>query len=139
MSATLAQDMFLPKTDASAELVNDIDITVDRLPDDDSFNYEIEENEDNRSYASYKQCDSAWGSNGLGVSGCGETICSVGCAMTSVAMMLNDGKNPGSLNSWLKNNGGYSGCLIVWSAVNSLGKTYVGKETSITNIKNLFN
>eukprot|EP01120_Amphizonella_sp_Union-15-10_P001777 TRINITY_DN1191_c0_g1_i4.p1 TRINITY_DN1191_c0_g1~~TRINITY_DN1191_c0_g1_i4.p1 ORF type:complete len:104 (-),score=11.78 TRINITY_DN1191_c0_g1_i4:53-364(-) len=28
--------------------------------------------------------------------------------------------NPGQLNTWLKSHGGYSGCDIIWSAVNSL-------------------
>ena len=43
------------------------------------------------------------------------TICEVGCLMSSVAMALNhysvpiDGQsaNPGTLNKWLQNNGGY--------------------------------
>ncbi len=88
----------------------------------------------------YKQCDSTWGSNQLGT--CSETICSAGCAMSSVAMMLTTkgtSKNPGQLNSWLKSNGGYSsGCLINWASVNVFGTvTYIGKqhpsETEICN------
>eukprot|EP00049_Salpingoeca_infusionum_P026476 m.25860 g.25860 ORF g.25860 m.25860 type:complete len:187 (+) comp8775_c1_seq1:113-673(+) len=71
----------------------------------------------------YKQCDSSWGNNKLGTSS--NTICSAGCAMSSVAMMLKTkgaNYNPGTLNEWLKNNGGYaSGDLLVWSAVNKLG------------------
>eukprot|EP00043_Microstomoeca_roanoka_P018980 m.207899 g.207899 ORF g.207899 m.207899 type:complete len:185 (+) comp16921_c1_seq3:2136-2690(+) len=73
----------------------------------------------------YKQCDSAWGNDRLGTSS--DTICSAGCAMSSVAMLLNTrgvGFNPASLNNWLIQNGGYeSGDLIVWSAVDKLGKT----------------
>jgi len=80
----------------------------------------------------YKQCDSSWSSQQLGT--CSETICSAGCAMSSVAMILatkGAGKNPSSLNSWLKSNGGYSsGCLINWASVDTLGFTkYQGKET----------
>jgi hypothetical protein len=80
----------------------------------------------------YKQCDSQWGSQQLGT--CSETICSAGCAMSSVAMILatkGAGKNPGSLDSWLTKNGGYSsGCLINWASVDSLGYTkYMGKQS----------
>lgn len=79
----------------------------------------------------YKQCDSKWSGNQLGT--CSQTICSAGCAMSSVAMMLTTKgakKDPGALNSWLKSNGGYaSGCNIVWSAVNKLGVvTFIGKQ-----------
>ena len=80
----------------------------------------------------YKQCDSAWGSQELGT--CSDTICSAGCAMSSVAMILstkaNPSTNPSQLNSWLKSNGGYaSGCLIIWSSVNAFGTvTYIGQE-----------
>ncbi len=79
----------------------------------------------------YKQCDSSWGSQQLGT--CSDTICSAGCAMSSVAMMLTTkgtSKNPSQLNSWLKSNGGYSsGCLINWASVNSFKTvTYIGKQ-----------
>jgi len=67
----------------------------------------------------YNQCNSTWGGNLIGQPGhCSETICSVGCALTSVAMVLRylgDNVDPGSLNAWLRNHGGYSGCLIYWS------------------------
>lgn len=52
--------------------------------------------------------------------------------MSSVAMALNNGMDPGQLNQWLINNGGYaSGDLIIWGSVNSLGSVkfynrYVG-------------
>jgi len=48
----------------------------------------------------YKQCDNQWGSQQLGT--CSETICSAGCAMSSVAMILatkGADHNPGSLDS----------------------------------------
>lgn len=37
-------------------------------------------------WTEYKQCDSRWGGNQLGT--CSQTICSAGCAMSSVAMIL---------------------------------------------------
>ncbi len=50
----------------------------------------------------------------------GDTICQAGCAMSSVAMLLTTrgrGYNPGTLNSWLKGNGGYTqGDLMYVSA-----------------------
>lgn len=83
----------------------------------------------------YKQCDSKWSNEQLGT--CSHTICSAGCAMSSVAMILQTkgaGKNPSSLNSWLKGHGGYSGgCNINWASVNSLGKiTFIGKQPKAT-------
>ena len=83
-------------------------------------------------WTEYKQCDSRWANEQLGT--CSDTICSAGCAMSSVAMILatkGASKNPSSLNSWLKNNGGYSsGCLINWASVDKLGyTTYMGKQS----------
>jgi len=69
----------------------------------------------------YLQCDSTWGDDTLP---CGDTICQVGCAMTSVTEALKGGFNPGTLNSWLKAHGGYEGCDLVWASVNSLGITF---------------
>jgi hypothetical protein len=67
-------------------------------------------------WVSYKQCDPAWSSQQLGY--CSLTICSAGCAMSSVAMMLSTKGawyNPGTLDSWLTQNGGYAnGCDIIW-------------------------
>ncbi len=66
---------------------------------------------------SYKQCDSAWGSDPLGT--CSETMCSAGCAVTSTSMVFEyfgGTQDPGELNACLTSNGGYaSGCLIYWS------------------------
>jgi hypothetical protein len=62
-------------------------------------------------WTEYKQCDSRWGSQQLGTCG-GTTICSAGCAMSSVAMIIatkGGNYNPGNLDSWLTSNGGYSG------------------------------
>lgn len=89
-----------------------------------------------RTYPLYKQCDSRWGNEQLGTSS--NTICKAGCAMSSVAMGLagtGHNYNPGTLNSWLKANGGYvSGDLIVWSAVGKIGLNFKGKVSN-ANIK----
>jgi ABC-type bacteriocin/lantibiotic exporter with double-glycine peptidase domain len=89
-----------------------------------------------RSYPLYKQCDSKWGSQHIGTSS--KTICQVGCLMSSASMALagtGHSYNPGTLNTWLKSNGGYaSGDLFVWTAINKLGLTYKGKVAN-ANIK----
>ncbi len=84
------------------------------------------------SWVSYKQCDSRWANQELGTCW-GTTICSAGCAMTSVAMMLKTkGVNvdPSSLDAWLTNNGGYAGgCNIYWAKVDAFGATtFMGIE-----------
>lgn len=65
----------------------------------------------------YMQCDASWGSNQLG--NCvGYNICDWGCAITCTAMLLKShgtNANPGSLNTYLKNNNGYDpNCNIYW-------------------------
>jgi len=76
----------------------------------------------------YKQCDSKWGSHELGTSSA--TICSAGCAMSSVAMILasehvritNEVATPLTLNNWLVKHGGYvGGDSLVWNAIATLG------------------
>eukprot|EP01114_Cavostelium_apophysatum_P012601 TRINITY_DN285_c0_g1_i2.p1 TRINITY_DN285_c0_g1~~TRINITY_DN285_c0_g1_i2.p1 ORF type:complete len:179 (-),score=20.96 TRINITY_DN285_c0_g1_i2:99-635(-) len=69
-----------------------------------------------------QQCDAKWKDNTLP---CGQTICAVGCAMSSVANALPGGFTPGSLNTWLKVHGGYEGCDLIWGTVNSLGMKYL--------------
>ena len=97
------------------------------------------------SYPIYKQCDSRWGSDQLGTSSA--TICSAGCLMSSVSMVLADcGKSiggavatPRTLNTWLRNNGGYvQGNLFVWAAVNNFGLGFVGKAYSASDIQSYF-
>jgi hypothetical protein len=71
----------------------------------------------------FKQCDSRWGSDHMGT----DTICEVGCLMSSTSMALNGrgitigGKggviNPGTFNSWLRSNGGYENNDLIESAV----------------------
>ena len=71
----------------------------------------------------FMQCDPRWGADIIGKPKDPKkdsTICRVGCAMTSLAMLLaglgvpgvslrplNNSLNPGTLNSWLQQNGGY--------------------------------
>jgi len=79
----------------------------------------------------FKQCGQSW--SGARIGTCTQTICDVGCAMSSVAMMLNTkGVNvdPGSFNTWNQHNGGYaSGCDIIWQKSDAFGKTkYQGKQ-----------
>eukprot|EP00026_Physarum_polycephalum_P015701 Phypoly_transcript_16442.p1 GENE.Phypoly_transcript_16442~~Phypoly_transcript_16442.p1 ORF type:complete len:183 (+),score=22.35 Phypoly_transcript_16442:264-812(+) len=77
------------------------------------------------SWTMFKQCDSRWGSQELG--SCSQTVCTAGCAMSCVAMLLATkgwNGNPGVLNEWLKGHGGYAdGCEIDWPVVDQLGYT----------------
>eukprot|EP00456_Euglypha_rotunda_P048707 TRINITY_DN3903_c0_g1_i8.p1 TRINITY_DN3903_c0_g1~~TRINITY_DN3903_c0_g1_i8.p1 ORF type:complete len:113 (-),score=11.83 TRINITY_DN3903_c0_g1_i8:170-508(-) len=77
----------------------------------------------------FSQCDPRWGNIPLGFSTT-DTICSAGCAMTSVCMALytwnaviyNDIAYPTDFNQWLMNNNGYAdGDLLVWNSVAALG------------------
>lgn len=85
-----------------------------------------------RNYPLYKQCDPQWGSHQLGTSS--KTICQAGCLMSSAAMALSGTghtHNPGSLNTWLKEHGGYvSGDLFVWGSISPLGLHYEGKVSN---------
>ena len=92
------------------------------------------------SWVMYKQCDSRWANQQLGT--CALTICSAGCAMSSVAMMLATrgvSQNPSTLDSWLTNNGGYAGgCNIYWGSVDAFGAStfrgiQVANEQEICN------
>lgn len=64
-----------------------------------------------KNYPLFKQCNSSWGNDVMEV----QTICEVGCLMSSVSMAINgfgipiDGQvsDPGVLNHWLQKNGGY--------------------------------
>ena len=59
----------------------------------------------------FKQCDPRWGDDIIETT----TVCKVGCLMNSIASAIAgrsirvDGQeaNPGTLNTWLRNNGGY--------------------------------
>ena len=66
----------------------------------------------------FSQHPKPWGPKPLGL--CSKSISDIGCAMTSVAMMIGyldyrSGVDPLKLNNWLKNNNGYEeGCDINW-------------------------
>ncbi|KAL9646478.1 hypothetical protein ABK040_006473 [Willaertia magna] len=88
-------------------------------------------------YPLFKQCDSRWGGNRLGSS---STICKVGCLMTSVCSALNGrGKasyTPATFNSFLLNNGGYTGNLFIWGSVARFGFSYLGQTSDKATIRN---
>jgi hypothetical protein len=75
-------------------------------------------------YPLFKQCDDRWGSDIMGT----KTICSVGCLMSSTAMGLWGTRipisklpfiptNPGTFNTWLVENDGYSGNNLIETQV----------------------
>mgnify|MGYP001106911446 FL=1 len=89
-------------------------------------------------YPLYKQCDSRWGDDVIETT----TICKVGCLMSSVSMGLagknitippaHHESNPGTLNTWLRNNGGYtSGNDLIESVVPNINKGQIRWEGSI--------
>jgi len=70
-------------------------------------------NEPTDRYTDYKQFDSRWKDELLNQGP--KTIGQIGCAMTSAGNII--GWNPSDLNKYLKNNGGYSGNLLIWSGI----------------------
>lgn len=71
----------------------------------------------------YSQQDPKWKTDILGFGDPGDTIGYVGCALTSVAMLLSGhgfSETPKTLNQKLKNVGGFAGAGIVWGAVTQL-------------------
>ncbi|KAA0156399.1 hypothetical protein FNF29_01191 [Cafeteria roenbergensis] len=88
----------------------------------------------------FKQCDSRWGSDKIDT----DTICQVGCLMSSTTMALAghhinvDGKspNPGILNSWLRDNHGYIGNDLVESAVANVDPSRVSWPADAMHTKN---
>jgi hypothetical protein len=71
----------------------------------------------------YAQNDPQWKSDILGFSTSGETLERVGCALSSVAMLLSGygfTETPKSLNQKLKNIQGFSNSSIRWQAVSQL-------------------
>lgn len=96
--------------------------------------------------AFFSQRDSRWSGDQLGTCS-GTTIGSAGCAITAIAMAgarSVTNFNPASLNTYLKNNSGYSsGCLVIWSAAANIdgpgGFTFHGTGSigSAANLKSL--
>ena len=73
------------------------------------------------SLVNYSQQDPAWKSVKLGKSS--ETIGYVGCALTSVAMLVSGHgypETPKTLNAKLKSRGGFVDAAIIWGAVTSI-------------------
>jgi hypothetical protein len=71
----------------------------------------------------HSQQDSKWKSDILGFGDPGDTIGYVGCALTSVAMLLSGhgcAETPKTLNQKLKNVSGFAGAGIRWGAVTQL-------------------
>jgi hypothetical protein len=71
----------------------------------------------------YSQQDAQWKNDILGFGDPGDTIGYVGCALTSVAMLLSGhgyNETPKTLNNKLKNVGGFASAAIVWGAVSKL-------------------
>ncbi len=89
----------------------------------------------------YKQTDSRWANDLMGGGG---RIYDYGCTITSVANGLSgkgiwiDGANanPKTFNTWLKNNGGYSGNFLVWTAVPKLNSRiqWIGRYDGGTSV-----
>jgi hypothetical protein len=88
----------------------------------------------------YSQASSSWAGNAMCT---GYTIKNKGCAMACVAMLLasisgntSSSYTPATLNTYLRNNGGYSGCDIYWSTAaafdGSGGLSYYG-STDVAN------
>jgi len=79
----------------------------------------------------FRQCGSPWGDDQLGTCS-GKTVCSHGCAVTSVSMILRYfgvSTDPGGLNDWLTDHGGYAnGCDIRWWVADDISDevTYQG-------------
>jgi ABC-type bacteriocin/lantibiotic exporter with double-glycine peptidase domain len=84
-----------------------------------------------RTYPLFKQCDSRWANDELGTSG--DTICKSDCLLSCIAMGLagtGHDYNPGTLNKWLKANGGISGYQIIYSKLSQIGLGYDGSCSS---------
>jgi hypothetical protein len=93
----------------------------------------------------YSQWNGPWANTGLGYSQ--ERIADYGCLLTSCAMLdraCGAPCDPGSLNQWLKQCGGFSGDLIVLSRAGTFGgRTYAGwlgssNLTSAAALRNLY-
>jgi hypothetical protein len=82
-------------------------------------------------YPLYKQCNTTWGNDVM----LNETICAVGCLMSSTAMALaghgiTDAGvtiDPGTFNAWLRTHGGYEGQSdLIEDAVPAIDPAHVG-------------
>jgi hypothetical protein len=94
----------------------------------------------------YQQCGQTWSGDQLGTCSASTTICTHGCALVSMTMLLKTNGvdvDPGELNTWLTNNGGYSdGCLLLWNVADDYpgnnNLQYIGSQTySLATVKDL--
>lgn len=82
------------------------------------------------SYKTWLQYDSRWGSKTLG--SCGDTMSEIGCAVTSIAMLVvhsgsksESSFNPGTLCDYLSKNGGFDSYgNIYWGAVTGMVSSF---------------
>jgi len=105
----------------------------------------------------FRNAPAAWGDDALGTYGCPDTIATTGCLVTAFACVLEyygievelpasggriSGSDPGALNAWLKEHGGYGrcagdgygNCCLEWSHLPSplvLRTYYNSSETGI--------
>ncbi|RKZ09557.1 hypothetical protein DRQ50_15010 [bacterium] len=89
----------------------------------------------------YNQCSEPWSTETMGAPEmCDETVCSTGCIISCGAMLLSwvaqepGNPDPGELNAWLRDNGGYVMCNVMWGAItsydgSSIGLEWLGKES----------
>ena len=105
------------------------------------------------SYKKWKQCDKRWGSKSLG----GSSVCRIGCAATSVAILVKqsgvktnlENFTPGTFVTAMKKKGGFtSGGAIYWNKSSKVAPKFVlagdikisgSKSKKVKKIKSLLN
>lgn len=90
----------------------------------------------------YSQSNPTWSCNQLGTCptwtlGSCPNKSPGGCTISCIAMMTNGAYNPGTLNTWLKANGGYSGCNVIFSKTPS-GLTYLSASAALNDYNTLY-
>ncbi len=93
-------------------------------------------------YPLFKQAGQSYSNDKMGSTD--KLIRSNGCTMVCVSMILNQigakinnkDVEPGSLNKWLGQNGGYTAeANFVWTSVSKFGLKFKGKTTKSSEIK----
>lgn len=57
----------------------------------------------------------------------------------SIGIKISTDTNPGTLNTWLKSNGGYQGNLFVWGSVGKFGMNFKGFCNDKASMRNWIN